>query len=80
MGAGKTGNGLKCKRSVWLSENRRAQKIVWWNNQVKGEVKRMEATWKEVLGDREEEAKERCLEVYKEKRMLKSDIKARRGS
>ena len=31
-------------------------------------IKRKEATWKEVLGARDEDAKERCLEVYKEEK------------
>ena len=42
----------------------------WWNNQVKVAVER-----KEVLGARDEDAKERCLEVYKEeKKKVKSCI------
>ena len=36
-------------------------KSVWWNDQVKAAVKR-----KEVLGARDEDARERCLEIYKE--------------
>ena len=43
-------------------------KSVWWNNEVKAAVKRKEAAWKEALGARDEEAKERCLEVYKEEK------------
>ena len=43
---------------------------MWWNNQVKAAVKR-----KEVFGARDEEARERCLEVYKEeKRKVKRCI------
>ena len=43
---------------------------VWQNDQVKGGVKR-----KEVLGARDEDARERCLEVYKEeKRKVKRCI------
>ena len=38
---------------------------MWWNDQVKSTVKK-EAAWKEVLGDRDEDSKEICLEVYKE--------------
>ena len=35
----------------------------------------METAWKEVLGARDEDAKERCLEVYKEeKRKVKRCI------
>ena len=41
-------------------------KNLWWNNQVKPAVKRKEDAWKVVLGARDEDAKERCLEVYKE--------------
>ena len=36
-------------------------KSVWWNDQVKAAVIR-----KEVLGARDEDARERCLEAYKE--------------
>ena len=36
-------------------------KSVWWNNEVKATVKK-----KEVLRARDEDARERCLEVYKE--------------
>ena len=38
----------------------RNPKSVWWNNQVNAAVKR-----EEVLGARDEDARERCLEVYK---------------
>ena len=37
------------------------------NPKEKAVVKRREAVWKEVLGDRDEGAKERCLKVYKER-------------
>ena len=43
-------------------------KTVWWNDQVKGAIKRKEDAWEEVLGARDEVAKERSLEVYKEKK------------
>ena len=39
-----------------------------WNDQLKAAVKRKEDAWKEVLGARDEEAKESCLEVYKEEK------------
>ena len=39
---------------------------MWWNDQVKAAVKRKEDAWKEVLGAKDEVARERCLEVYKE--------------
>ena len=61
-------NGLKCKRSVWFSESegKEPKECVCRNYEVKGVVKRKEAAWKEVLGAREEDAKERCMEAYKE--------------
>ena len=43
-------------------------KSVWWNDQVKAAVRRKEAAWKELLGARTEDARERCLEVYKEEK------------
>ena len=48
-------------------------KSVWCNDQVKDVVKRKEDAWKGLLGAREEDGRERCLEVYKEeKRKVKS--------
>ena len=44
----------------------RNPKSVCRNYEVKGVVKRKKAAWKEVLGAREEDAKERCMEAYKE--------------
>ena len=44
-------------------------------DQVKAAVKRKKAAWEELLGARDEEAKERCMEVYnKEKREVKRCI------
>ena len=34
-------------------------KSVWWNDEVKDGFKRNEVAWKEVLGARDEDAKER---------------------
>ena len=41
-------------------------KSVWWNDQVIATVKRKEDAWKE--GARDEDARERCLEVCKEEK------------
>ena len=61
MGAGKTGNGGKCKRSMWLrkvgGEN---PKSVWWSEKIKVAVRRKEHAWKRVLAASDEENKERC--------------------
>ena len=55
-------------------------KSMWWNDEVKDAVKRKEAPWKEVLGARYEDAKERCMEVYrKEKRKVKRCIYQRKN-
>ena len=40
-------------------------KSVWWNDEIKATAERKEATWKEMLGARTEDAKERCRENYK---------------
>ena len=39
-----------------------------WNDEVIAAVKRKESASKEVLGDRCEEAKERCMAVYREEK------------
>ena len=41
-------------------------KNVWWNDQVKAAVKREEDAWKDVLEARDEDVREKFLEVYKE--------------
>ena len=50
-------------------------KVVCWNDEVKGVVRRKEAARKEVLAASDEEAKERCMESYREeKRKVKRCI------
>ena len=50
-------------------------KSVWWDDQVKVAIKRKEGAWKEVLGAREKDARERRLEAFKEeKRKVKRCI------
>ena len=52
---------------MWLSQGgRKNPKNIWWNDVVKDAGGRMEAAWREVLGARDEVAKERCTKVYKE--------------
>ena len=43
-------------------------KSEWWNDEIKAAVRRKEASWKEVLAAKDEEAKERCMEAYREKK------------
>ena len=43
-------------------------KSVWWNNEIKAMVRRKEAAWKEVLVASHEEAKETCMEAYRDER------------
>ena len=40
---------------------------MWWNDEVKAAVRRKVAAWK-VLVASDEEAKERCMDAYKEER------------
>ena len=43
-----------------------------WSDKVKAAFKRKEVAWEEVLGARDEDAKERCMGAYKkEKRKVK---------
>ena len=55
MGAGKTGNGGKCKRSMQLSKS--------WVKKLKeyGGVGRKEAVWKRVLAASDEEKKRKMF-------------------
>ena len=55
MWVGETGNGWKCKRSVWLSAYRR------W--EPKKYVVEQAVVKRKVLRARDEDAWERCLEV-----------------
>ena len=69
MGAGKMGNGGKCKRSIWLSKSGgKNPKSVWWSEKIKAAVMRKEETWKRVLAASDEETKERYKEAYREER------------
>ena len=50
-------------------------KSVWWNDEVKTAVRRKKADSKEILAASNKEAKERCMEAYREeKRKLKRCI------
>ena len=50
-------------------------KSVRWNNDVKSTVRRKEAAGEKALGAGDEEAKERCMEAYREqKRKVKKRI------
>ena len=61
-----------------MREGGKNPKCVWLNDEVKAAVKKKEAAWK-VLGARDEGAKERCLEVYREeKRKVKRSIYQRK--
>ena len=54
-------------------------KSVGWNDHVKTAVQRKGDAWKEVLGARDEDARERYLKVYKEeKRKVKRCIYQRK--
>ena len=48
----------------------RNQKSMWWNDDIKVAVRRNENAWK-VLAASNEEAKERCMETYREEKGLK---------
>ena len=41
---------------------------MWWNDALKAVIKRKEDAWKQVLGARDEAAKERCMEAYREEK------------
>ena len=70
MGAGETGNGRKCKGSVWLRVRAGVKKLksVWWKYEIKAAVRRKEDAWKEVLAASDEEAKKTCMKMYKEEK------------
>ena len=44
---------------------------MWWNDDLKAVIKIKEDAWKQVLGARDEAAKERCMEAYREEKIKK---------
>ena len=50
---------------------------VLWNNEIQAAVRRKEAAWKEVLAASNEEASERCMEVYREEKRKSMQVRAR---
>ena len=65
MGAGKTGNGGKCKRSMQLSKSWEEKPeqcvVVWWSDEIKAAVTRKGDACKRLLAASDEETKERCI-------------------
>ena len=62
---------------MWLSESggKELKRMCGWNDEVKPAVRIKQAAWKEVLAASDEEAKERCMEVYKkEERKVKKGL------
>ena len=54
-------------------------KSAWWSVKIKAAVKRKEVTLKEVLAASDKEAKEGCMEAYREeKRKIKRCIYQRK--
>ena len=58
---------------MWLIESvggggRKYPKIVWWKDEVKTALRRKKSAWKEVLVASDEEAKEICMEAYREEK------------
>ena len=53
----------------WVRVGRKNLKNVWWNDAVKVEVKRKEASWREVLGAKDKSGKDMygVLQERKEK-------------
>ena len=45
---------------------RKNPKSVWWNEVLKAVINRKEDAWKQMFGARDEAAKERCMEAYRE--------------
>ena len=45
-----------------MRAERKYPKSVWWNGEVQAAVERKEAAWKNVLGARNETAKDGCME------------------
>ena len=46
-----------------------------WNDVVQAAIETKEAEWKEVLGARDEDAKDRCMEVYKTTKKKRERLK-----
>ena len=69
MGAGKTGNGEKYKRSMRLSKSwgKEPKKCVV-ERRDKSLVRRKGVAWKGVLAPSNEDIKERCVKAYREEK------------
>ena len=67
---------VESTREVWgsVTVEGKNPNSVFWNDEIKAAVRRKETAWK-VLAASDEEAKERCMEVYtEEKRKVKRCI------
>ena len=51
-----------------VREEGKNSKSVWWNGKLKSVFRKKEAAWKEVLATNNDEAKERCMESYREEK------------
>ena len=61
---------MESAREVYgsLTVGEKNPKSVWWNDEIKAAVRRKKTVWREVLAASDEEAKERCMEVYTEEK------------